>query len=56
MDTIGAESNLQTVQTEEARQRNSKFVWGAVAVILISVLAMYLFQQERCPFLCFEDI
>eukprot|EP00268_Persea_americana_P020290 TRINITY_DN2049_c0_g1_i1.p1 TRINITY_DN2049_c0_g1~~TRINITY_DN2049_c0_g1_i1.p1 ORF type:complete len:690 (+),score=177.63 TRINITY_DN2049_c0_g1_i1:80-2149(+) len=56
VDTIGAESNLQTVQTEEARQRNSKFVWGAVAVILISVLAMYLFQQERCPFLCFEDI
>ncbi|XP_010273216.1 PREDICTED: WPP domain-interacting tail-anchored protein 1-like isoform X2 [Nelumbo nucifera] len=43
-------SKVDTVRTIEAGQLNFKYVFMAVFILLISVLAVYLFQQDSCPF------
>ncbi|XP_058115077.1 WPP domain-interacting tail-anchored protein 1-like isoform X2 [Magnolia sinica] len=49
VDTPGLGSKQETVRTIEVRQLNSKYVFIALLVVLVSVLAVYLFQQETWP-------
>ncbi|KAF8399239.1 hypothetical protein HHK36_015104 [Tetracentron sinense] len=43
-------SQPETMRTIEAGQLNSKYIFTAILILLISVIAVYLFQQESCPF------
>ncbi|KAF8407909.1 hypothetical protein HHK36_007047 [Tetracentron sinense] len=43
-------SKPETVRTIEAGQLNSKYIFMAILILVISMIAVYLFQQESCPF------
>ncbi|XP_020522792.1 WPP domain-interacting tail-anchored protein 2 isoform X2 [Amborella trichopoda] len=47
---MDSSSQFETVVTIEAGQLKAKYVFGAIAISLISVLIVYIFQQEHCPF------
>eukprot|EP00262_Sarcandra_glabra_P010186 TRINITY_DN2513_c0_g1_i1.p1 TRINITY_DN2513_c0_g1~~TRINITY_DN2513_c0_g1_i1.p1 ORF type:complete len:670 (-),score=150.16 TRINITY_DN2513_c0_g1_i1:140-2083(-) len=55
-DAISTVSKLETVRTIDAGQLNWKYVFLAIFVVFIAVLATYLFQLESYPFCCLKRI
>lgn len=49
-DSTSIESKFGTVRKTEAKQLNSKYIFLAVFILMISMAAVLLFQLESCPF------